>query len=151
MIPDQSHSEAPPSSSYLPTTLASGFPPLDARGVDLEHEPGIAAVLPLPTTNEVAATPITEGTGRESGLFLVTAAPNLIDGVLRPGALAVFVPQQTLLASAGAPAGLRIVSAGGSPGAVGGDTVRKDFLVAGRDFGVVMPKASVSGPSAALP
>ncbi|HEY2602986.1 MAG TPA: PAS domain S-box protein [Thermoleophilaceae bacterium] len=152
VIPDEPNRRASPSSSYLPATLVSGFPPLDLRSVDLRREPGIAAALVRATRpGGVAATPIGGGRARASGLFLVAAAPNLSDGVLRPGAVVVFMPQATLLASAGAPPGLRLVSAGGSSGAAGGNTVRKGFFVAGRAFAAVMPKESVSGPAATLP
>jgi len=100
----------------------------------------------------VAATPITGTRDRPSGLFLVAPATNLIDGVLRPGAVVVFVPEATLRAAAGTPPGMRLVSAGRSSGAVAdGSDVRKDFSVAGRDFAVVMPRESVSGPAAAVP
>ena len=152
VIPDEPHRRASPSSSYLPATLVSGFTPLDSRSVDLSREPGIAAALLRATSpGGVAATPISEGKARASGLFLVSAAPNLIDGVLRPGAVAVFLPEATLRAAAGAPPGLRLVSADRSSRARSANTVRKGFLVAGRSFAVVMPKESVSGPAATLP
>jgi len=144
---------APPSSAYLPATLVSGFAPLGVPGVDLNREPGIAAALTRALSpSSVAATPITGPSGRPSGLFLVAPATNLIDGVLRPGGVVVFVPEVTLRAAAGNPPGLRLVSAGRSSGAdAGGSTVRKRITVAGQDFVVVMPAETVSGPAAAVP
>ena len=67
------------------------------RGADLRREPGIAAALRRasdPTT--VAATPITTTRARPSGLFLIAPATNLVDGVLRPGGVVVFVSEATL-------------------------------------------------------
>jgi len=144
---------APPSSAYLPATLVSGFAPLGVPGVDLNREPGIAAALTRALSpSSVAATPITGPSGRPSGLFLVAPATNLIDGVLRPGGVVVFVPEVTLRAAAGNPPGLRLVSAGRSSGAdAGGPTVHKRLTVAGQDFVVVMPTETVSGPAAAVP
>jgi PAS domain S-box-containing protein len=152
VTPDERSGRAPTSSSYLPATLVSGFTPLDLRGVDLRHEPGIASALfRASRPGGVAATPVTGGRTQASGLFVVAPAPNLIDGVLRPGAVVVFVPEATLRASAGAASGLRLISAGRSPGAAGGNTVRKGFFAAGRSFTVVMPKQAVGGPVAILP
>jgi PAS domain S-box-containing protein len=153
VTPDEPTRRAPPSSSYLPTTMVSGFAPMDLRGVDLRREPGVsAALLRAASPGGATATPITGTRARPSGLFLVAPAPNLINGVLRPGAVAVFVPEATLRASASAPPGLRLVSTGRSPGAPAGEnTVRKGFFVAGRSFAVVIPKESVRGPAAALP
>src|SRR3954454_31908 len=153
VLPDEPSVRMSPTSTYLPATLVSGFTPLDLRGVDLRREPGIAAALLHATSQRaVTATPITGGRARASGLFLVTPVPDLVDGVLRPGAVVVFVPEATLRASASSPPGLRLLSTGRSSGAgAGGNTVRKDFFVAGRDFAVVMPKASVNGPAASLP
>jgi PAS domain S-box-containing protein len=152
VMADEPNRSAPPSPSYLPATLVSGYPPLDVRSVDLRREPGIAAALVRAMSpGGVATTQISGGRARASGLFLVGAAPNLIDGVLRPGAVVVFLPQATLLAAAGAPPGLRLVSADRSSGAGGVNTVRKGFLVADRSFAVVMPQESVNGPAAAVP
>jgi len=150
VMPDQPNRRALRSSSYLPATLVSGFSPLDSRSVDLNRERGIATAL-VHATLGVVATPISGGRARASGLFLVSATPNLIDGVLRPGALAVFLPEATLRAAAGAPPGLRLVSAERSSTAGSGNTVSKSFFVAGRSFAAVMPKESVSGPAAVLP
>jgi len=152
VTPDDPSRRAPPSPSYLPATLVSGVAPLDLRSVDLGREPGIAAALRRATNpGGVVATAISGSRTRVNGLFLVSAAPNGIDGLLRPGALAVFLPEATLRAAAGAPPGLRLVSAGRSSGAGDAKAVRKDFFVAGRSFAAVMPKESVSGAAAAVP
>jgi len=153
VTPEEPGRRAPPGTSYLPATLVSGFAPLGVRGADLRREPGIAAALRRASDpSTVAATPITRTPDRPSGLFLVAPATNLVDGVLRPGGVVVFVAEATLRAAAGNPPGLRLVSAGSSSGAVvdAGD-VRKDFSVAGRGFAVVMPRASVGGAGSAVP
>jgi PAS domain S-box-containing protein len=153
VTPHEPSRRAPRSSSYLPATLVSGFAPLGLPGVDLKREPGIGAALRRAIDpSSVAATPITGTRDRPSGLFLVAPATNLVDGVLRPGGVVVFVSEATLRAAAGSPPGLTLVSAGSSSGAVaGGSAVRKAFSVAGRDFAVVMPQESVTGPGAAVP
>ena len=102
VTPDEPHRSAPPSSSYLPVTLLSGFAPIGVRGVDLRRQPGVARALAQALSpSGVAATPITASRGRPSGLFMVAPATNLIDGVLRPGAVVVFVPEVALRAVAG--------------------------------------------------
>jgi PAS domain S-box-containing protein len=139
--------------SYLPATLVSGFPPLSVRGVDLRREPGIAAALRRAIRpGGVGATPLTARKGRTSGLFLVAPAPNFVDGVLRTGAVVVFVSEATLhLAARNAP-GLRLLAGDSSSSEhAGGGTVREEVMVAGRQFAVVMPEESVSGPGALLP
>ena len=151
VTPGDRGSAAPPGASYLPATLVSGFPPMDSRGIDLRAEPGIAEALRRAIVpGGVGATPVTTGKDGMRGLFLVAPAPNQIDGVLRPGAVVVFLSEATLHAAARNPAGLRFPPADRSP-AAGGDTVRDEFAVAGQQFAVVMPKASVSGPGAILP
>ena len=153
VTPNDPNAPAPTSSSYLPATLVSGFTPMDLTGVDLRREPGIAAaLLRARSPGQVAATPVTEARGPTSGLFLVAPAPNLIDGVLKPGAVVVFVSEAALLASANNPPGLRLVSDSRSSGSVvAGNTVRKDFSVAGGGFAVVLPTESVGGAAAAVP
>jgi hypothetical protein len=148
VTPDEPTRSAPPGSSYLPVTLLSGFAPIGVRGEDLRLQPGIAAALARALSpSGVAATPITESRGRPSGRFMVAPATNLVGGVLRPGAVVVFVPEATLRAVAGDPPGLTLVSAGQA----GDDAVHEDFNVARQDFAVVMPRESVSGPAAVLP
>jgi PAS domain S-box-containing protein len=150
---DALHTPAPPARSYLPATLVSGFSPLALRGIDLRREPGVAVALRRAITpGGVAATPVTRASDRSAGLFLVAPAPNLIDGLLRPGAVVVFLPEATLRASTSNPPGLRLVSSSRSAAKTGGaDTVRKSFFAAAQEFTVVMPKEAVVGPDAALP
>ncbi|HEY6759964.1 MAG TPA: PAS domain S-box protein [Baekduia sp.] len=152
-VPAAQRTTGSPSLPSLPARLVSGFAPLGVRGADLGREPGVAAALRRTTSfSNVAATPITGARDRPSGLFLVAPATNLVDGVLRPGAVVVFVSEAALRAAAGSPPGLRLATAGSPSGAAaGGSAVRTDFTVAGRDFAVVMPKEPVSGPAAALP
>jgi PAS domain S-box-containing protein len=153
VTPDQRRRAVPPASSYLPATLISGIPPMDSRGVDLRREPGIAAALDRAINpGGVGATSVAARRDGTRGLFLVAPTPNLIDGVLRPGAVVVFLSEATLRAAARSPAGLRFSPAGrSSDDRAGGDTVRDGFAVAGQQFAVVMPKESVSGAGAILP
>jgi PAS domain S-box-containing protein len=138
-------------SSYLPATLVSGFPPLPLPGIDLGGEPGMAAALKQATRiNGVAATPSWGAVGGTRGLFLVAPAPNLIDQVLRPGYVVLFVPDATLRAAA-ATSGVRL-AVGSAPTANSGDTntVRKTFQLAGQRFAVMVPQGSPQGTSAAV-
>jgi hypothetical protein len=80
-------------SSYLPATLVSGFPPLSVAGIDLSGEPGMAEALERATRHGgVAATALRGAVAGTRGLFLVAPAPNLIDEVLHPGYVVLFVP-----------------------------------------------------------
>ena len=153
VTPDERRKAVPPASSYLPATLISGIPPMDSRGVDLRREPGIAAALDRAINpGGVGATSVAARRDGTHGLFLIAPTPNLIDGVLRPGAVVVFLSEATLRAAARNPPGLRVPPAGrSSDHRAGGDTVRDGFAVAGQQFAVVMPKESVSGPGAVLP
>src|SRR5262245_47785444 len=86
--------------SYLPAALVSGFPPMNLVGVDLKLEIGVATALQRAIVpGGVGATPIAARKGT-SGLFLVAPAPNLVEGVLRPGAVLVFVPEAALRSAA---------------------------------------------------
>jgi PAS domain S-box-containing protein len=153
VAPDAPGQVVPPSSSYLPATLVSGSPPLASRGMDLRREPGIAAALRRAIQpGGVGATTVAARRDGTRGVFLVAPAPNLIDGVLRPGAVVVFLSEATLRAAARNPAGLQFPPADRpSRDRAGGDTVREEFMVAGQQFAVVMPKESVRGPGAVLP
>jgi PAS domain S-box-containing protein len=153
VTPGERPKTAPLASSYLPATLVSGFPPLNSRGIDLRRELGIpAAVRRAIRPGGVGATPIAARRDETRGLFLVAPAPNLIDGVLRPGVVVVFLSERALRAAARNPAGLRFPPAGRSSGdRAGADTVREEFTIAGQRFAVVMPKQSVSGGAAVLP
>jgi PAS domain S-box-containing protein len=145
--------EAPQRSSYLPATLVSGFRPMNVRGVDLNLERGIAAALAgAIRPGGVNATPVAPRSGGPGGLFLVAPAANLINGVLRPGAVVVFISERTLRAAANNAPGLRLAAAGEPSGPRGGgDVVRDEFTVAARRFALVMPREPVSGAGEVLP
>jgi PAS domain S-box-containing protein len=153
VAPDERRKAVPTGSSYLPATLVSGLAPMTSRGIDLRRERGIAAALSRAIRpGGVGATPITARRDGTRGLFLVAPAPNVIDGVLRPGAVVVFLSEATLRAAARNPAGLQFPPADrSSPGRSGTDTVREEFAVAGQQFAVVMPKESAGGAGAVLP
>jgi PAS domain S-box-containing protein len=153
VTPEQVGKTEPPRSSYLPATLVSGYPPLDVRGIDLGLEPGILeAVARAEDPGGVAATPFAARRDGTSGLFLIAQSANVIYGRLRPGAVVVFVSEETLRAAARNPAGLEFVAAGSpADGHTGADTVREEFTVAGRRLAVVMPRASVGDAGAVLP
>jgi PAS domain S-box-containing protein len=148
--PDERRKAVPPGSSYLPATLVSGFRPTDSRGIDLRRELGVAAALASAIRpGGVGATPVAARRDGSRGLFLVAPAPNVIEGVLRPGAVVVFLSETTLRAAARNPMGLRFIPSSGD--VAGGDAVREEFTVAGRQFAVALPEEPVSGPGAALP
>jgi PAS domain S-box-containing protein len=153
VTPEQLHKPERPRSSYLAATLVSGFPPIDVRGIDLGLEPGmLEAVARAEQPGGVSSTPFAARRDGTSGLFLVAESPNVIDGALHPGAVVVFVSEQTLRAAARNPVGLEFVAAGSSANRrTAANTVRQEFAVAGRRFAVVMPKASVTGAGAVLP
>src|SRR5262245_43541864 len=112
--PGERRKAAPPRPSYLPATLVSGFAPMNQLGVDLKRETGIATALQRAIVpGGVGATPIAARKDGTRGLFLVAPAPNLVEGVLRPGAVVVFVPEATLRAAARNAPGLRVAT--GSP------------------------------------
>ena len=151
--PDAAYSVAPAGSgSYLPATLVSGFPPMSVAGIDLSKEPGMAAALRRATRlNSVAATSRGGAVAGTSGLFFVAPAPNLIDEVLHPGYVVLFVPEPTLLAAAHTP-GVRLV-VGSATASRPGDatTVGVPFRQAGQRFAVVVPQQSPQGTAEALP
>ena len=151
--PDAQYSVLPAGSrsSYLPATLVSGFPPLSVAGIDLSGEPGMAAALERATRlNGVAATPLGPVAGTR-GLFLVAPAPNLIDEVLRPGCVVLFVPDATLLAAAATPGVQLAVGVATMRNPHGGRAVAKVFQQAGQRFAVVVPQQSVQGAAEVLP
>ena len=152
--PDAQHSVMPPGSrsDYLPATLVSGFPPMSDAGTDLGAEPGMAAALARATRlNGVAATAPDGAVAGTRGLFLVAPAPNLIDEVLRPGYVVLFIPDATLDAAAGTP-GLQLAVGGATPpNPGGGATFRKSFRQAGQRFDVAVPQQSLQGSAGALP
>jgi PAS domain S-box-containing protein len=151
--PDVRHSVLPAGShTYLPATLISGFPPLSAVGADLSNEPGMAAALKRATAlNGVAATAPGGAVGGTRGLFLVAPAPNLINQVLHPGYVVLFVPGATLRTATDTPGVQVAVGRPASATSSGGDTVRKSFRQAGERFQVVVPRKSPHGTAEALP
>ena len=151
--PDAQYSVVPAGSrsSYLPATLISGFPPLSVAGIDLSGEPGMAVALERATRlGAVAASAVGE-VAEARGFFLVAQAPNLIDQVLRPGYVALFVPDATLLAATDTP-GVRLAVGGAATANLHGrTTVATTFVQAGQRFAVVVPRESVQGTAEALP
>jgi PAS domain-containing protein len=136
-------------SSYLPATLVSGFPPLAEAGVDLGREPGVAeAVRRATRVNGVAAAAPGAVVSGMRGLLLVAPAPNLIDSVLRPGYVVLFVPDATLRAAVDAP-GLQLAVGRAAPR--GGDAVRRTFEQAGQRFSVAVPQSSLTETAGAAP
>ena len=64
VAPDSPHKAAPRAPFYLPTTLVSGFPPMNLPGIDLRREPGIVAILDRKKCDcSVGATPIRADAG----------------------------------------------------------------------------------------
>ena len=140
-------------SSYLPATLATGFPPMAVPGIDLSSAPGMAAALGRATRLDgVVATPMASPRTGTRGLFLVAPAPNLIGKVLRPGYVAVFVSDLGLRAAATGVQAVQIRAAGGSAQARDrGETSTTSFTAAGQRFTVVVPREPVQGAAAVLP
>jgi PAS domain S-box-containing protein len=140
-------------SSYLPATLATGFPPMAVPAIDLSGAPGLAAALSRATRlNGVVATPIASSSTGPRGLFLVAPAPNRTGAVLRLGYVAVFVPASGLReAATGVPAVRIATGRGSSQAAIRGDPSIKSFTAAGQRFTVAVPAEPVQGPGAVLP
>ncbi|HEY2200828.1 MAG TPA: PAS domain S-box protein, partial [Solirubrobacteraceae bacterium] len=154
VFPNQQYSVVPAGSriSYLPATLVSGFPPLSLAGIDLSAEPGMDIALERATRQGgVAATALGAGVAGTPGLFLVAAAPNLIDGALRPGWVMLFVSDATLLAAAPT-AGVQLTVDGAATASPHvGATVGRTFQQAGQRFAVRVPQRSLQGTTEALP
>ncbi len=140
-------------SSYLPATLATGFPPMAVPGIDLSSAPGMAAALSRATRLDgVVATPMESPRTGTRGLFLVAPAPNLIGQVLRPGYVTVFVSDLGLRAAATGVQAVQVRAAGGSAQARDrGETSTTSFTAAGQRFTVVVPREPVQGAAAVLP
>jgi PAS domain S-box-containing protein len=152
--PDAPYSALPAGArgSYLPATLVSGFPPMSQAGIDLGREPGISAAVERATrSNAVAAAAPGGAVSGTRGLFLVAPAPDLIDAVLRPGYVVLFVPDATLRAAADTPGLQLAVGGAGTANARGGDAVRKTFSQAGQRFYVAVEQKSLTGTTGALP
>ncbi len=151
VLPDEHHTVSPHRASYLPATLISGFPPMNRRGVDLDSDPGVSVAFRRASIG-IGASPVAMQRDGMSGFFLVAQAPDVIDGALRRGAVVAFVPEATLRAAAGNPAGLQFgTGEGESPDGTPPNTVRVAFTVAGQQFAVLMPREAVAGPGAVLP
>ena len=153
VTPDESRSVVPVRSRYLPTTLVSGFDPMDLPGLDLGGERGMIPALARATRRDgVVATPVAPRRGGASGLFLVAPAPNLVDDVLRPGYVVVFVPAITLRAAAKETPTTQIESSVASTeDRARGKTVSSSFTVAGQRFDVLVPDDAVGGVAALVP
>jgi PAS domain S-box-containing protein len=125
---------------------------MSGAGIDLSREPGMARALDRATgRNGVAATPLASAVAGTRGLFLVAPAPNLIDQVLRPGYVVLFVPDATLRGAADTPGVQLAVGRGAARARGGGETLRKTFQQAGQRFDVVVPRRSLQGTGEALP
>jgi PAS domain S-box-containing protein len=148
VTPDALRRIVPPDASYFPATLVSGFPPFDLPAIDLGGVPGMAATMARATRlGGVAATPMTTPRTGPAGLYLVAPAPTLVEDVLLPGHVVVFVPEATLREATDEPT-VRITA----PGArARPDTAVKTFAAAGRQFDVAVPQESVQGGVAAVP
>jgi PAS domain S-box-containing protein len=139
-------------SAYLPATLVSGFPPMAVPGSDLSGVPGMARALTRASRGDrVAVTPVAPPRTGTHGLFVVAPAPNLIAEVLRPGYVAVFVPDQTLRAAATDVPTAEIAAGPSTEGRDGERTVSEEFTAAGQRFEVAVPEESVEGAAAVLP
>jgi PAS domain S-box-containing protein len=139
-------------SSYLPATLVSGFPPLSVAGIDLSEEPGMGAALGRATRADgVAATPLGSVIAGTRGLFLVAPAPNLIDEMLRPGYVVLFVPEAALLSAAATPSVQLGAGLAAAARLNGGGSIRETFQQAGQRFVVLLPHGSLVGTAEALP
>ena len=152
--PDAGYTAVPNGSRsyYLPATLVSGFPPMSVAGIDLSGEPGMATAIERATrVDGVAATPSGVSVAGTDGLFLVAPAPNLIDEVLRPGYVVLFVPNATLRAAADTPGAQIMVGAAPTASPQGGKMVRTTFQQVGQRFTVVVPQQSLQGTTEALP
>jgi PAS domain S-box-containing protein len=138
--------------AYLPATIVSGFPPMSAAGIDLGREPGMTAALERATRiNGVAATPLAGQVAGTRGLFLVAPAPNLIDQILRPGYVVLFVGDATLRGAVDTP-GIQLTVGKAATRTRGGrETLHKTFQQAGQRFDVVVTRRSLQGTAGALP
>jgi PAS domain S-box-containing protein len=139
-------------SSYLPATLVSGFPPMSDAGIDLSREPGMAAALARATRlNRVTATASVGDVAGTRGLFLVAPAPNLIDRVLRPGYVVLFVPDAMLRAAADTPNVQLTVGRATAPEPSGRQTFAKPFEQASQRFDVAVSRQSLQASAGLVP
>jgi PAS domain S-box-containing protein len=149
--PDPQHGVLPAGARppYVPATLVSGFPPMSEAGIDLSGEPGMVAALERATRrNGVAATTLANAVAGTRGLFIVAPAPNLIDQVLRPGYVVLFVADAALRAAADT-SGVQLMLVGAASRREA--AVHKTFEQAGQRFDVVVTQQPLQGTAEALP
>jgi PAS domain S-box-containing protein len=139
-------------SSYLPATLVSGIPPMETPGIDLGDESGVAAAVTRASAlDEVCATPLSTLRDGEEGLFLISFAPSLTGGIVRPAFVALFVSEPSLHAAVTDTTPVLLAVGGTSVGGLGGTAAERDtFTEAGQRFEVAAPLESVAG-AAVLP
>ena len=143
---------AGPRASYLPATLVTGIPPMTVPGLDLASEPGVAAAIDRPRTlYQVTATSLARPREELAGLFLVQSAPRLTNGIVRPGYVALFVPESWLRAAATGTERLELRVGGVSSESIGTAAVSNGFTDAGQRFDVLVPLEPVTGAAAVLP
>ena len=140
-------------SSYLPATLVSGIPPMETPGIDLGGESGVAAAVTRANAlDEVCATPLTTLPDGEEGLFLISFAPSLTGGVVRPAFVVLSVSEPSLRAVVTDTAPVQLAVGGTSAGGLGGTAAaRNTFTQAGQRFQVAVPLEPVSGAAVVLP
>jgi PAS domain S-box-containing protein len=125
---------------------------MSQAGIDLDREPGMAAAIARATRgNGVAATAPDGAVAGTRGLFLVAPAPNLIDEVLRPGYVVLFVPDATLRAAADTPGVQLAVGRATAPNPSGGATFHETFQQAGQQVEVSVQQQSPQGSAGFLP
>jgi hypothetical protein len=136
--------------SYLPATLVSGIPPMSVSGTELGAEAGFAGALARASSlYDAGATPLATRRDGTRGLFIVRLAPRLVDGVVEPGFVVVFVSELWLRAAAADTANVQLTT--GDAPARSSEGVRESFTEAGQRFDVVVPAGSVRGAAAVLP
>ena len=140
-------------STYLPATLVSGIPPMTVPGIDLGRESGVtAAARRASTLYDAGATPLATRRDGTRGLFLVRLSPRLVEGVVQPGFVVVFLSELWLRGAATDTATLQLTTGGAAAREPdGATTVRRSFREAGERFDVVVPRSSVHGAAAVLP
>jgi PAS domain S-box-containing protein len=139
--------------AYLPATLVSGVPPMEVPGIDFAVQTGVPAALARASSlYDAGATPLMALRDGTQGLFLIKLAPRLIDGVVHPGFVVVFVSDLWLRAAAADAPALRLAVGGPRPADLGGaHFVDTTFSAAGQRFDVAVPLHSVDGSVAVLP
>jgi PAS domain S-box-containing protein len=139
--------------AYLPATLVSGIAPMAVPGLDLGGEPGMPAALRRASTlYDAGATPLITLRDGTNGLFLIQLAPRLVEGVVTPGFVVLFVSELWLRAAATDTPTLRLTTGPTfSGGRSGANAVHTTFAEAGQRFDVAVQRRSVQGAAAVLP